>query len=272
MSIDLSAIALTNITTDLGSSNVLLYGKPKVGKSTLASQIPNSIFAATEKGYNFLQVRPKDINKWEDFLELGQALCTQKHTFKTVVVDTCDILYKLCEKYVMDKHQVNHPSDLGFGKGFSLVRDEFSRVVNKINMAGFGFVFISHAKEKTEKTKTGEWTVMGTSLSGSPETFVAGLCDIILYCYITDDGKRVMRTKPTKYILAGDRSTKLPEIMPMDYALLTDYLSGKKTLTQSEQDQNKKRESQNATDKVPNLAPQMIKEANSKQQSMQGGI
>ena len=120
-------------------------------------------------------------------------------------------------------------------------------------------MFISHAKEKTEKTKTGEWTVMGTSLSSSAESFVAGLCDIILYCYITDDGYRVMRTKPTKYILAGDRSTKLPEIMPMDYNLLSKYLAGEVTEVPK-----------TIADKVPNVASQMINK--NKQQTMQGGI
>lgn len=235
--IDLNSISKSKVTTELGASNVLLYGKPKVGKSTLAANIPNAIFAATEKGYNYLEVKPVDIIGWDKFLELCNALATQKHGFKTIVVDTADILYKHCEKYIMDKHQVNHPSDLGFGKGFALVRDEFSRVITKLNMLGVGLVFISHAKEKTEKTKSGEWTVMGTSLSGAPETFIAGLCDLILYAYIKDDGTRVLRTKPTKYILAGDRSARLPEIMPMDYGLLTQYLSGTKQATKPEPQQ-----------------------------------
>lgn len=255
MSIDLSAIALTEVTKDFTKSNVLIYGKPKVGKSTLGSQLPNALFVATEKGYNFLRVKPQDINSWQEFLELGQALSTQKHPFKSVVIDITDILYGHCEKYVMDKNGVTDPGELGFGKGFKLVKNEFARVIGKINMAGFPIVFISHAKEKTEKTKTGEWTVMATSLSSSAESFVAGLCDIILYCYITDDGHRVMRTKPTKYILAGDRSTKLPEIMPMDYNLLAKYLAGEVTETPKT---------------VPNVAPQMI--AKNKQQTMQGGI
>lgn len=258
MSIDLSAIALTEVTRDFTKSNVLIYGKPKVGKSTLASQLPDTLFAATEKGYNFLKVRPQDINNWQEFLELCQALSTQKHNFKTVVIDIVDNLYGYCEKYVMDKNGVNSPSDLPFGKGFKLVNLEFERVINKINMAGFPVIFISHAKEKTEKTKTGEWTVMGTSLGSGAEKYVSAICDIILYCYITDDGQRVMRTKPTKYILAGDRSTKLPEIMPMDYALLSKYLADKEA------------EPTTIVEKVPNVAPEMI--AKNKQQPIQRGI
>lgn len=225
MGIDLNSLTKTTITTDIGAMNVLIYGQPKVGKSTFAAQIPNALFLATEKGHNFLEIHKVDINKWEDVIEVGKSLITQKHSFKTLVVDIADYFYKHCERYVMEKHQVEHPSDLGFGKGFALVKDEFTRVVHKLNSLGVGLVFISHAKEKTIKTKTAEWTMMATSLGAGPEGVITGLCDLILYCYITEDNERVVRTKPTKYVLAGDRSKKLPDVMPMDYKQITTLLS-----------------------------------------------
>lgn len=234
MEIDLNSITKTKIATDISQGNVLIYGKPKVGKTTFITNVPNYLLAATEKGYNYLEVIKQDITCWQDFLKLALALSTQEHKYKTLVVDTADWLYKYCEQYTMTKHKVEHPSDLGYGKGFALVRDEFTRVINKVNMNGMNFIFTSHAKEKTEKTKTGEWTVMGTSLGGTAETFIAGLCDIVLYFYISDDGQRLMRTKPTKYILAGDRSKALPEIMPIDFMLLSDYLNGKKKISKEE--------------------------------------
>lgn len=233
MGIDLSSLAKTTITTDIGAMNVLIYGQPKVGKSTLASQIPNALFLATEKGHNFLEIHKVDINKWEDVIEVGKSLLAQKHTFKTLIIDIADYFYKHCERYVMEKHQVEHPSDLGFGKGFSLVKDEFTRVVHRLNSIGVGMVFISHAKEKTIKTKSAEWTMMATSMGNGPEGVISGLSDVILYCYITEEGHRVMRTKPSKYILAGDRSKKLPELMPMDYKKITDLLGAKPTTTQT---------------------------------------
>lgn len=227
MAINLSEIKTSEIVSDLGSMNVLIYGPPKVGKSTLASHIPNSLFLATERGHSFLQIKKVDITDWTQVIELGAALSTQPdHGFKTLVIDIVDYLYKLCERHVMTKHKVEHPSDLAFGKGFSLVKDEFNRVVTKLNMLGFGMVFISHAKEKTFKTKAQEWTMMGTSMGGSPEAVISGMCDLILYCYPDEVNNRMMRTKPTKYILSGDRSKKLPEIMPMDYKLLLQYLNG----------------------------------------------
>lgn len=223
--VDLTAIEKSKLTTNIGAMNVLIYGSPKVGKSTLASQIENSLFLATEKGHNFLEVYKQDITSWKDVLDIGIALHSQKHNFKTLVIDIADYFYKHCETYIMQKHEVSHPSDLAFGKGFAFVRDEFTRVVTKLNSLGVGMVFISHAKEKTQKTKQGEWTVMGTSMPASAENVISGLCDLILYCYVNESNQRVMRTKPTKYILSGDRSRKLPEVMPMDFKLLTEILN-----------------------------------------------
>lgn len=228
MSIDLSKIEKSKTATDIHSMNILIYGQPKVGKTTLASKIEGALFLATEQGQHFVSVKKIDITDWRQVGELGAALTSQKdHGIRALVIDIADLFYKLCERSVMEKNKVEHASDLPYGKGFSLVRDEFTRVVTKLNATGVGLVFVSHAKEKTMKTKTAEWTSMATSMGSTPEGIIAGLCDIILYCYIDDTGKRMMRTKPTKYILAGDRSTRLPEIMPMDFDLLVRYFNGK---------------------------------------------
>lgn len=256
MGIDLTSIQLTKVANGLHQGNSLIYGNPKVGKTTFAVNIPGYLLVATEKGYDYLNVYKQDISSWQDFLDLCAALVNQKHNYRTLVIDTTDWLYKYCEAYVNAKHQVTHASDLGFGKGFSFIRDEFSRVINKLNQSGFNFVFITHAKEKTMKTKTGEWTVMGTSLSGSPETFIAGLCNHIFYFYIDDNGNHLMRTKPTKYILAGDRSALLPEIMPIDYSLVNDYLTGTKVLSSEQKTALEKRQEINAQEKVSEVFKQ----------------
>lgn len=260
--IDLKSIQKTKVTTDLGAMNVLIYGAPKVGKSTLASQIPNALFLATERGHNFLEVNKVDISSWEDALDVGKALLTQEHKYKTLVIDIADYFYKLCERYVMEKHQVSHPSDLAFGKGFALVKDEFTRVVSKLNSVGCGMCFVSHSKEKTNKTKTGEWTVMGTSMPATAENVIGGMCDLILYCYVKDDGTRVMRTKPTKYILAGDRSKVLPELMPMDYRLLIDNLKQAKSDNHEPQSGHSDNVKHVNIKELKNHAPQAKGEAN----------
>ncbi len=210
----------TKVFTDIGKMNMFLYGLPKCGKSTFASKIPKALFLATEQGHHFLEVYKVDIKKWEDMYTLGKEL-KNANQFSTLVIDIVDYLYKMCEHYIVKKHGVEHVSDMAYGKGYSLIKDEFNRVISGLNAMGFGMVFISHAKEREQSTKSQKWSVMGTSLGASAENFVCSMCDFIFYAYIDENGKRLVRTKPSKHIIAGDRTGKLPEKMDFDFDTIT---------------------------------------------------
>lgn len=229
MAIDLSLIKKSEVVKGLGQSNILIYGRPKTGKTTFAAKIPNSFFIATELGQNYISVFKEHVNDWKHILDVCMGLAKKNHPYKVVVIDIADIFYKHCEQYVMEREGVVHPSDLGFGKGWALVKDEFTRVVTKINALGFPIVFISHEKDKVVKKKGSEYTAVVTTLEPAAEKIITGLCDFILYAYRRDDGSRVMRTVGTKYILAGGRyQGPLPELLPLDYEALDLVLKGEK--------------------------------------------
>lgn len=207
----------TTIQNDYSKYKYLMYAVPKVGKSTFASKFPNAIFVATEPGHSFLEVFKVDVKNWAEFRDFAKSITTQSHSYKTIVIDTVDNLYKMCEQSILDQHKVAHASDLPYGKGFNLIKDEFAKVIGYLGNSGFGFIFISHAKEKELKTKTTSWTIMSTSLNNQAESFICGLCDFIFYCYINEKGERLMKTKAEKYVNAGSRGFDLPSPMPMSY-------------------------------------------------------
>lgn len=65
MAIDLLNIQPTVISRDLRGKYVLLYGKPKSGKTTAACSFPQSLLVAFERGYNAIGgVHAVDILKW----------------------------------------------------------------------------------------------------------------------------------------------------------------------------------------------------------------
>lgn len=199
------------------SMKSMIYGDPKTGKSTFCSDIPGAIFAATEDGLSYLEVYSQKISSWDDMLQLCKDLVTEKHEFKTLVVDVIDILYVYCTDYVCKRENVKQIADVPYGGGYGLVKKEFLRVMNKINLHGMGLVFVSHSKVKEVKKKTVSYTKTDTSLPPSVSEVVCGFVDHIFYAYIDDDQSRLMRTKPTKYINAGDRSGRLPEVMNFTY-------------------------------------------------------
>ena len=101
--IDILNIEPTVISRDLKGKYILIYGKPKSGKTTLASRFPKNLLIAFEKGYNAIDgIKAVDINKWADFklvlrqLEKPEA----REMYETITIDTTTIAYEMCEQFI----------------------------------------------------------------------------------------------------------------------------------------------------------------------------
>ena len=218
-------LTLPTAKTELGKQTILLYAPPKLGKSTFASKFPEAMFFECEPGLNHLEVFKLPTYKWEDFLEACKLIAKGEHSFKTLVIDTVDNAFKMCSDYVCAKHGIEYEGDMGHGKGWALVKNEWHRVLTRLASLPYGLILISHAVDKTIETRTGEYTKTTPSLPDRARNVVLGLVDIILYGdsvsrkdaagnVIID---RVLRTKPHPTYEAGDRTGRLPEMLPLDY-------------------------------------------------------
>ena len=205
---------------NLEDFTILIYGPPKIGKSTLASQFDSPLFLAAEAGLNSLEVYQVPIMTWEDFLNTCKEITTGKHEFKTIVIDTVDNLFKACSEYIRKKANIQHESDLEWGKGWGLVKDEFTRALTKLSLLPYGLVMVSHSDFIEIKTRTATITKAVPTLQKSAREVVLKMCDIILFAEstVTDAGEsRLMRTKPSENWEAGDRTKRLPATLPLDY-------------------------------------------------------
>lgn len=209
----------------LSDLTALIYGPSKIGKSTWCSNAENALFLATEPGLNALEVFQTPITCWEDLLQACGELSEGKHSFKTIVIDTVDNLYRMCSEHVCQKFKIEHESDLGYGKGYALINNEFQRVLTKLAFLPVGLILISHSQEREIETRTGKHTRIVPTLPDKARKLVTGLVDLVLFCDLEikkdEEGKpqyqRVMRTKPSPNYDAGDRTGRLPEMIPLDF-------------------------------------------------------
>lgn len=203
------------------TAKVLLYGPGKFGKSTLASQIDpeHTLFLATEAGLGGLEVFAQPIGSWEDFRKAGAELAERKHPFTTLVIDTIDVLHKMCSDFVCASLGIKHPSDLEYGKGWAAVNDEFQLRIGKLCALGYGVWFISHSTQKEIKSRVGSITKTTWTISGKSGEWLEGFVDyILLGAFIQGDDDqdvRVLRTKATETYEAGGRRP-LPDPLPLD--------------------------------------------------------
>lgn len=108
------AISLANIsrTKHATPPRIIIYGPPKVGKSTFfaggmvngqpQTSAPSPIFVRTEDGLNGLDVDAFPLaESYQQVIEALTVLASEKHDFKTVVIDSADWLERLIHQHVV---------------------------------------------------------------------------------------------------------------------------------------------------------------------------
>lgn len=230
--INLLDIAPHQVSRDLRGYSVFFYGEPKSGKTTIATKFPRHLLLAFEKGYNAIPgAMAQPINSWAEFKKVLKQLPDPKvkEKFETIIVDTADIAYDLCEKYICANAKrsdggfgVDSIGDIPFGKGYTMVAKEFDESLRSIVQMGYGLVLISHAVDKTFTDETGkEFNQIVPTLGSKPRNIVSRMCDIIGYSRAiqNEDGttttKLFMRGTP-RYI-AGSRFKYTPDYIDFTY-------------------------------------------------------
>ena len=223
----------TKEKSDINKFSWLIYGNPGVGKSTFCSYFEDALIIDTQAGHNHIESCSTKIGSWEDFQGICAELSKQskegKLAYKTIVLDTVDDLYAFCFSHVCKREGMAHPSDEGYGKGWSLISDEFKRAIFFLmNIANV--VFVSHADLKEIKTRLITLNKIVPSLSGASGKFITAIVDIIGYvCFDPEDPqKRVVMTQASDSIEAKDRSGLLPEKIEFNYETVSKILKGDK--------------------------------------------
>ena len=233
MAIDLLSLQPTVISRDLRGKYVLLYGKAKSGKTTAATQFPDSLLLAFEKGYNAIGgVIAQDITKWSEYKLVIRQLAkpeVQKR-FQTIIIDTVSIAWDLCEQYICSQNGVQKIADIPWGGGYTACKKEFETSLRQITQLGYGVVLIAHSASRIEKTAEGsEIEIISPDLPRRAAEICNGIVDIIGYIgnEYTKDGehKRWLYTRETPTLFAGSRFKYLEPKIPFGYQELVDAIS-----------------------------------------------
>ena len=109
--------------------SLLLYGAPKVGKTTILSKLDDCLIIDTEQGANMVEGYIESINSREELIKLLEK-AQDNHDYKYVAIDNIDKIAEWAEKSVCEAEGVSNVADLAFGKGFGMVREKVLNTVS----------------------------------------------------------------------------------------------------------------------------------------------
>ena len=236
---------------DLHETAWMIFGPPKIGKSTFASGWPHSIYLVTSKKeisrikspYILVNTHKKLMAAIDYLIENKKSL-----GYKVIIFDFVDAMYMNCETYVCQKLKIEHPSEAGYGKGVGMIDKAFGKEINKMIGSGYGCIFISHMQIKEVQTIGGTVTKTTTSLPDRARKILIPLVSVIGYIDFEsikkkdeETGKvkfiqqRMISFEPSVFLEAGDRDGYLPSKIrcfadpKKTYELISDYYSRRRT-------------------------------------------
>ena len=220
----------------------VIYGPEGIGKSTFASRFPAPLFIDTEGSTARLSVdrtaAPSSLAMLKEMLE---ELRVNSHGYRTLVLDTADWAERLCVKAVCDKAQKTGIEEFGYGKGYTYVYEEMSRILDLLNYiweSGMNVVITAHAaiRKFEQPDEMGSYDRWELKLINSPKCNVCAMlkewADMVLFAnYKTysvavdkegkkrkaqGGGERVMYTSHNPCWDAKNRFGLAPEL-PFDF-------------------------------------------------------
>jgi KaiC/GvpD/RAD55 family RecA-like ATPase len=128
----------------------LFYGKAGVGKTTAAIQFPKPYLIDTEKGAvnnQYTEILNKNggaifqTTDFEDMVIEIKSLLTEKHTYKTLIIDPLTIVYN---------DLVDKASLLGteFGKHYGVANKKMKHLLNLLLRLDMNVIITSHSKNE----------------------------------------------------------------------------------------------------------------------------
>lgn len=236
---------LQTVTTEkvMEPPRIVVYGSPKVGKSTFVASSYQPIMADIENGSKNIKVpRVSDIDTFEKFKSLCTELLNEEHNYKTFVIDSADWLEKLVQAEVCLQHKASGIEAIGYGKGYQYSVELFAKVLAVLDMLRekkkMAIVFVCHDQVKKYDDPINESYDRHTlKLHNKVEALLTEWADAILYATkkvytiqkdsgfggketkATGGSERVLICSDTPSALAGNRYS-LPKELPMDWATL----------------------------------------------------
>lgn len=220
------------------AKKVVIYGPEGIGKSTLASNFPDPVFIDTEGSTKQLDVAryPAPIN-WVDIVAYVED-ATKEKPCKTLVIDTADWAEQFCAEQVCRDLKVKGIEDVGYGKGYTYLMEEFGKLLKICTKAvdnGINVVFTAHAQMRKfeQPDELGSYDRWEMKMNKKTAALLKEWADMVLFCnyktnVITDQktkskkatgGKRIMYTTHHPCWDAKNRFG-LDEELPMEFAPL----------------------------------------------------
>ena len=176
---------------------LIIFGKPKAGKTTLASKLDNNLIIDLEGGSEFLEALAVQARSVKDLGEIANAIreeikSTGKKPYKYITLDNASRLEEICLSYAATLYRQtpmgknysgNDVRTLPNCSGYMYLQQAVRKVIDMFRDLCDNFILIGHLKDKMINKEGEELSEMSLDLVGKLANIICGEADAVGYVY-----------------------------------------------------------------------------------------
>ena len=205
-----------SVAEDYNPRLLVIFGKPKTGKSSFCAALDNNLIIDLEDGYRALSVFKTQATSYNDLYEIAVSLDKKKkelggkNPYKFITIDNASRLEVLCLKRALHEYRmttqgknfgviqnsagqyVYDPNadirQLPKGGGYGILREVVKRAIDMFTNYADTVILVGHVKDSTIEKNGKELNEMSFDLIGKLANIICGLADGTGYMYRNEEG------------------------------------------------------------------------------------
>jgi len=216
--------------TRVNPKRLLVYSKPKTGKTTAFAGLDDNLLIDLENGADYVEAMKLKVNSLKELYDAGKAIKEAGKPYKYITIDTVTALeemimplaVKLYKNTSMGKsYDGDNVLSLPNGAGYLYIRQAFFQVLDFIDTLAPHIILSGHIKDKQVDDKGEMVMAANIDLTGKIKSLICANADTIGYMFRKGD-KTILSFKTNEEVTCGAR----PEHLRNEEIVISEMIDG----------------------------------------------
>lgn len=199
--------------------NLILYGVPKIGKTTILSHLENCLIIDIESGSDYIDALKVKVNNLAELKELCLEINKAGKPYKFIAIDTVSTLEEFAKPIALAAYKktpagANYEGDIllaPMGSGYAYVREAVEKIIAMISSVTTNVILVGHVKDKSIVNSSGSeiGNIKDFDLTGKLGRILAAKSDAIGFIYRDEDSNLCINFETNGEATAGARPDHL---------------------------------------------------------------
>lgn len=209
--------------TSKSPKNLVIFSKPKAGKTTVLSQLENCLILDLESGSDYVDAIKLKATSLDEIKAIGKAIKDAGNPYDYVAIDTITALEEMCLPYAEElytrtpmgkgwptegKAKYGSILNLPNGAGYPWLREAFVKVIDYVKTWAPRTILVGHVKDTLLEKNGSNFNSLDLALTGKLKLITTSNSDAIGYLF-RRGSKNILSFKTTDEISCGARPEHL---------------------------------------------------------------